>query len=323
MNSAIEVTTNDEIPAFFAASNETLFGILTRPALSECDQAVIVLSGGGSPTSLNRNRLSVRLCRRFAAEGFHAMRFDYRGIGESSGVLQRFRLHEPFSDDVVGATNWLKGHGLRSFFLLGSCFGARTALAATSSIPDVAGLILVCPPIRDFEMGERLSTRFARELSLWGYLRRGLRLRVIRQLSNPRARRTYARLLHAKWRAISSRWTTSLDQSRQTGDSWLSPSFVRYLEGLVQRHLPILIIYGTEDDFRDEFEEARSGRLGAILETAGPLAEVETVDGRVHGFVSIDAQSKVADIVSDWLRRRAVLPSPAGPAPDTFKGHPS
>src|SRR5207244_3045367 len=78
------------------------------------------------------------------------------------------------------------------------------ALAAAARNSRVQAVVLVASPIRDFQMGERTATRFAVQLSAWGYLRRAVRPRVIRGLFDGNKRSVYRRLATAKWKGMTS-----------------------------------------------------------------------------------------------------------------------
>ena len=94
MTGQVHAGAGEESPVFFKAANHQLFGILTEPTGDPLGTVVIPLSGGGTPLSTNRNRFSVRLCREVARLGFHALRFDYHGIGESEGQVAPFELRQ-------------------------------------------------------------------------------------------------------------------------------------------------------------------------------------------------------------------------------------
>jgi pimeloyl-ACP methyl ester carboxylesterase len=239
------------------------------------------------------------------------MRFDYHGTGESSGTAEAFRLHEPFAEDVTGAIEWIRGQGVERILLIGSCFGARTALAAAVSDDRLAGLILVSVPPRDFEMGERLTSRFSTELSVWQYLRRGLRARHLRGLFDSQRRAAYVRHARAKGRTLFGRFrraSGAIDRSRPD-PSRISPVFVEKVGSLVDRGVPILFIYGQDEDFYEEFGRATDAGLGTKLDGAGSLVALETLPGTVHGFTRLTVQDQVADLVTRWAGRLAGVES--------------
>jgi pimeloyl-ACP methyl ester carboxylesterase len=290
----IAATTIDELPVFFPARDGTLLGVLTGPRGPVRGVGVVVLSGGGTPLSTNVNRLSVRLCRQASESGFHAFRFDYHGVGESEGVSDRFDLAKPFVGDVEGALAFLRSRGIERFVLIGSCFGARTALGAAAIMPDIEGLVLISPPVRDFEMGDRIATRLATELSLWGYARKVLRWRNLRRFRRLEGRQLYSKLVRAKLRAIGRRDARSATADPRCG---VSRTFVQEFGEVVRKGTQILMIFGNEDDLWMEFERAH---IPEAMRHADALA-VKVLPGVVHGFTDLGCQEAVLDRIHRWL----------------------
>jgi uncharacterized protein len=292
------VSSRNERPIFFPSGENMLFGILTEPASDPRELAVVVLAGGGS-LSTEINAASVRFCRRIAAHGFHALRFDYHGVGESSGRVARFDLSSPFVADVEGAIAYLRTKGLERFLLVGSCFGARTALAAAPTINELAGLVLISPPIRDFEMGEREVTRLAAELSVGDFARRAVSAKGLSGLLKADRRRTYARLIREKLRIRRGR--SSKGAADRQARYAISPRFLDPLRDVMQRRLPVLFVYGAGDDLSGEFDRAAAtSPLGEVLRDGGTVAST-ILSGSVHGFSDSEVAKIVFDTVTEWI----------------------
>jgi pimeloyl-ACP methyl ester carboxylesterase len=293
-------TTKAEQPVFFAAAGQTLFGVFTRPIVDPLGVAVVVLPGGGTPFTVNRNRLSVRLCRRLSAAGFHVMRFDYHGGGESSGVLQSIRLDRPFVEDLRGAVQWIAHQGVARLVLMGSCFGARTALATAVKEPTVEAAILVSLPLHDVARGERSSTPADRIRGR--YLRHAFHSDVLRGLFERRRRRKYVRYFRAKWGAVWQRMRAVFTGTAHDAIEPVSPSVLRALESLVERRARLLLLYGEEDGFYREFLHQKQGSLAGMLRRGGSRLEVRTLPGRVHGFTRVSVQDEVLAAATAWLK---------------------
>lgn len=305
MTDTVETTAYD-VPAFFPAGHETLFGVFCRAAATKLDGTGVLISSGGltGTSTVGRNQMFVRLARRLASTGVHSLRFDYHGIGESTGVLDEFRLDadQPFVDDILGACHWMQGQGVERLVLLGKCFGSRMALSAAVSVGRLDGLVLIGVPVRDFGTGERAVTRLATELSVMDYVRRSLRPEVIRRLGDARHRKAYLRAATAKARVLTARLS---GRSRSSdGPLWISPNFVRPLEALVARAVPVQLVYGVEDEFYKDFQKAsQHDPLRAILERAGDSLTVTTTPGQVRGFVQADVQDTIVDAACEWIFR--------------------
>jgi pimeloyl-ACP methyl ester carboxylesterase len=291
----MSIDVSSEVATFFPSGPDQLFGVLTPPVGHSQGIALIVMAGGAS-LSFDVNRWPVRLCRRAAALGFHGFRFDYHGIGESAGTAERFDLASPFVADAHAAMDWLEGIGVHRFVLVGSCFGARTALSAAER-RGVAAVALVSPPVRDFEMGERSVTRLTNELSLATYVRRAFRPSVIRGLFHGKGK-SYRKIASAKLRKVS-RPRASRGNPGGPADE-VSRSFLGPLSALEHRKAPLLFIFGTEDDLFKEFDRAFPTRGGRGLREAQHVEVVE-LPGEVHGFKSLTVQDAVIDCVASWI----------------------
>lgn len=297
-----QASSREEVPAFFPAGEETLFGIFTRPTVDPLGVAAIALpGGGGTRLSTNRNRVWVRLCRRLAGLGYHSLRCDYHGAGESTGREESLRLDRPFIPDVEGAVRWVGEQGLSEFVLIGSCFGARTALSYAARVPGVRALVLISTPVRDYEEGEATVTRLAHEWSMWRYIRRSVGPRTLKGLFDRDRRRTYAKVARAKLRVLSA---TRRGRSARSGVAEVNANFLDPLSSVLEREVPVLFIHGEGDPIHREFDQERAGRLGQVLNRGSRLVDVWTVPDPVHGFTTVRAQDAVVDLTVDWLARQ-------------------
>src|ERR1700684_4238064 len=99
MNVAPVATTLDETPFFVRANGEDVMGVITEPTGPPRNVSAFILTGGAYVGATNRNRVSVRIARELAAQGYHAVRMDYHGTGDSTGDFDLYPLHRPWSYD--------------------------------------------------------------------------------------------------------------------------------------------------------------------------------------------------------------------------------
>lgn len=300
------------MPGYFQAGPETLFGLLTPAPDGAGDAGVLVVSGGLSGTStVGRNQLYVNIARIVASDGYHVGRFDYHGMGESTGVIDAFHLEADasFVEDVSAAATWLRDQGVRRMVVLGKCFGSRMALGAVDRIADLAGVVLIGPPVNDFGKGEKTVTRLATELSLTDYARRLLQPKVLERLADPRHRATYIRAGKAKARvlAVAARRRLGLGdlgapQAPPAQGPVVSAKFMRPLRQLLERGVRLQFVYGIDDDFYADFKKAQQGPLGELLTRHASLVEIVEIPGLVRGFVETEAQDAIIEAVRRWLK---------------------
>ncbi len=82
--------------------------------------------------------------RAFQARGWTTLRFNFRGVGESSGGYGE-GLAE--AQDVGAALNYLKTRGPGPYLVVGYSFGAYAAAQALIAGLDADGAIFISPPV--------------------------------------------------------------------------------------------------------------------------------------------------------------------------------
>lgn len=295
-------TTRDEQPVFFPAGGDMLFGIHTRPTGEDRRVGIVLVQGGDTVNvSMHRNALAVRLSRELAAEGYHTLRFDYHGLGESTGQITRLHLHHPFTDDVEGAAAYLRGQGLDDLVLVGACFGSRTALSAAPAVEGVRAVLMATPPSAGYDRTEAQGERMARSRSLGDYFKSALKPQTIKDMVADRQLRSHYFKLGRKKLAQVARRAVGKVQRRDELD-WVSPMLLDPLDTMVERGVPVLVVYGTDDPLLGEFKRAMAGRLGAIMDrSAGGVTLHESTPGVMHGFPSVPVQEAFAGLMKSWI----------------------
>lgn len=133
----------------FDCQDETLVGVLATPEARPVAPVALLIVVGGPQYRVGAHRQFVALARQSAAAGFAAMRFDCRGMGDSTGHHPGF---EDLDDDISAAIDSLQQHqpGVRQVLLWGLCDGASAAALylARRADPRVAGLALLNPWVR-------------------------------------------------------------------------------------------------------------------------------------------------------------------------------
>lgn len=131
----------------FACAGETLVGVLTRPQIASGFGVVIII--GGPQYRAGSHRQFVLLARSLADAGHTVLRFDCRGMGDSSGALRDFLA---INEDIGAAIDALQraAPSLRRMALLGLCDAASAALLYWHKTRDVRveRMILLNPWVR-------------------------------------------------------------------------------------------------------------------------------------------------------------------------------
>lgn len=134
-----------EQPLLFECEGAQLLGILAQGARAhDCGVLIIV---GGPQYRVGSHRQFVLLARRLAAAGYTSLRFDYRGMGDSDGGKRDFLEVEKDLAAAVQAFREAAPH-VQRIVLLGLCDAASAALMYGTTLPGVAGLVLLNPWVR-------------------------------------------------------------------------------------------------------------------------------------------------------------------------------
>jgi len=140
-----------EQPVVFHSSEETLYGLLHSPEGNALDTGVVILTGGPQ-YRVGSHRQFVELARGLANKGISAFRFDFTGMGDSTGIFPGF---EHLNDDIQQAINAFVEirPEIKKIILWGLCDGASAACFYAPQDERVIGLCLANPWVRT-EQGE-------------------------------------------------------------------------------------------------------------------------------------------------------------------------
>ncbi|MBC7405838.1 MAG: hydrolase 1, exosortase A system-associated [Cytophaga sp.] len=129
----------------FPCKNAALLGIVSMPQQARARGILFVV--GGPQYRAGSHRQFTLLARQFASNGIPAMRFDYRGMGDSEGEARDFNA---IDDDIRSAIDSFFQHvpGMTEVVLWGLCDAASAALFYAHQDSRITGLVLLNPWIR-------------------------------------------------------------------------------------------------------------------------------------------------------------------------------
>lgn len=230
----------------FGCEGEALVGLLHHPAADAPAQAAqtgVVVIVGGPQYRAGSHRQFVHLARALAAAGHPVLRFDVRGMGDSTGALRNF---EHITPDVGAAIDALvqRAPAVQRVVLWGLCDGASAALLYLHDRQDerVQGLCLLNPWVRSDVTQARTQlkhyyTRRLREREFW-----------VKLLTGRVAKRALSHLVG------------SLRAARGRGAAQPSTSFQScMLKGWLTFGGEILVLLSGNDYTAREFEEFVKG----------------------------------------------------------------
>lgn len=121
-----------------------LLGVLAHPGGRAVRPLAVVIVVGGPQTRVGSHRQFVLLARALAQAGYPCLRFDYAGMGDSSGPKPNFEAAGP---DIRSACDAVLAAepGCRAIALWGLCDGATAAVFHAAGDARVAAVIAVNP----------------------------------------------------------------------------------------------------------------------------------------------------------------------------------
>lgn len=284
----------------FDCEGEQLFGILHRPA--EPRKRAVLIVVGGPQTRVGSHRQFVLLARTLAESGYACLRFDYRGMGDSSGEMRGF---EEVDNDIGSALEALSGAvpDAEDLVIWGLCDAASAALFHAPKEPRLSGLVLLNPWVRS-EQG--LARSYLKHYYLQRLISRAMWGKVLRGEFDYRASLTsfFSMLRKAAARGTGGGGQAPADQAQ-------SPQALPELEPLADRMAAGLSAFGgatmfilsgrdlTAGEFKQAVKDSRRWRslLRRSKTTVHHFPEAD------HTFASRRARDQVARWTLDWLEK--------------------
>lgn len=156
----------------FENAGQTLYGFLHAPEGAGPHPAVALLHGFGG-NHMEPRAIFTRTARRLASSGIAALRFDFRGSGDSEGEFRDASIESEVSDARAGLRFLAEQSEVDAdrLGLVGLSLGGMIAACTAGDSPEVRALVLWSPVAH---LGELFATEAteerARELLGEGYV---------------------------------------------------------------------------------------------------------------------------------------------------------
>lgn len=153
---------------FFHSDSSRLFGLHHQPRTTT-DYACGVVICAPIGHEYLRTHWALRLiANQLARKGCHVLRFDYRGLGDSSGDPQDVMSLGEWSADIESGVDYLKARSnIDSVMLLGLRTGAALAAEVASRRSDVHSIVAWEPVISGAEYLKGLRDMHQTMIDFW------------------------------------------------------------------------------------------------------------------------------------------------------------
>lgn len=277
-------------PLTFACENERLVGIVSRPQQPRARGVLIVV--GGPQYRVGSHRQFALLAAHLAGQGTPVMRFDSRGMGDSSGDRRDF---EHVTHDLRAAVDAFFDavKEVRDIVIWGLCDAASAALFYAHQDRRVSGVALLNPWVRTAE----------------GEAKAYLQHYYLQRLLSPAP---WVKLLRGEFdlRESAKSLATNLRKAREASLA-IQPSNPqartrslpeRMADGLARFDGKILMILSGNDLTALEFKDAvrNSKRWRDLLDS--PRVTWRELPKANHTFSTRDWRDQAAVWTADWVR---------------------
>jgi uncharacterized protein len=276
----------------FPCAGEQLLGIAAAPERPQKTGVLIVV--GGPQYRVGSHRQFLLISRALAEAGYPTMRFDFRGMGDSTGELRDF---EGVNEDVGAAIDAFQAHcpQLERIVLWGLCDAATACLLYWDLTRDarIGGQVLLNPWVRSdatlarthikHYYGQRLL-----QAEFWHKLLRG-KLGIRRAMQG-----------------LATSWLRARKPSSDASADATLPFQTRMMRALEGFPKPTLLILSSDDYTAKEFLEACQADAQATRALAATQLKRVDVPGADHTFSSRDLRQAVEAATLAWLKQSAV-----------------
>jgi exosortase A-associated hydrolase 1 len=287
---------NLEVAMTFACVGEQLVGVLTRPARDASHSSArigVLILVGGPQYRAGSHRQFTQLARALARAGYPSLRFDVRGMGDSSGPLQTF---EHLSNDIAAALDAAQKQlpQVERWVLWGLCDGASAALMYMDDSADrrVHALCLANPWIRSIESLARTHVRhyYGRRLMQADFWRKlavgGVGHRALLELGST---------LHALW--------SNRRRGRACGALGQRHFRQRMVDGLSGFDGPVLLLLSEDDFTAKEFIDQASANADWQRTLMRPTVQRIALPRADHTFSDRASEQQMHEALLNWLDR--------------------
>lgn len=286
-----------ECPIAFACIDTELSAVMHSGAADAAVGVVIVVAGGPQYRA-GAHRQFVLLARMFAGHGYPVLRFDLRGMGDSSGSYVGYHHSRP---DIRAAIDELQrlAPSVQRVMLFGECESASGILFYAHQDSRIHKVALANPWVRTDEgRAEVMLKHYYRDRLLsrqfWGDMVRG-------RLQLRRAAKGFVNLL-----SKVAKGRKTLRAKAQIGaddDLQHLPLVAKVAEGLRRFKGEALLLMSGRDYIAREFDEVtKSSQAWAGL-LHSPRVQRADIEGADHTFSRALWKQQAHEALLHWLDR--------------------
>lgn len=252
-------------PVTFENEGQMMIGVVHRPDEDRSERRKgrpgVVIFHGFTGTKVEPHRIFVKMAERLAAMGIVALRFDFRGSGDSEGNFEDMTFGGEVSDALVALDYMLENEGVdpERLGVLGLSMGGAVAACVTGRSGKVRSTALWAA-VADMNLLRHIAAGITRELGDIEYYDRAGNL-------------------------VGRAFIEGLD------------GFEPYTE-VADGKTPVLVLHGDQDP---TVPVEHAYKFQASLSKAGNPHKLHIVQGADHTFNSHPWETEVLDVTARWF----------------------
>lgn len=302
--------------SFRNQNGQLLHGILHEPDHSVARGVCVLLLSPGIKGRVGPHRLYLKIAERLVPLGFHVLRFDYYGLGDSEGELSERVLADMYNSiqagryigDTISAMDWMQSTlGIRRFVGSGLCGGSISALATAevdSRIECLLGVGLPTVLEGGPENWARILTRHQAESLRSRYLRKLLDPKSLWRFISGRSNYNAISVIFRRW-FIERRVAPAAKVETPASEvDHTNPRFASAFMEMLESSRPMMLLFSGADRLRYQFGENFESHHEARLRHVKHLYEVHVVPNANHVFSEPTWVGELLEVAERWLIAR-------------------
>jgi len=290
-----------------------LHGLLHEPEAVQARGVCVLLLSPGIKGRVGPHRLYLKLSVRLVQLGFHVLRFDYHGLGDSEGELSESMLADMYNSiqagryvgDTVAAMDWMQATtGVSRFVGSGLCGGSISALATAEVDPRIECLL-----------GIGLPTVLEGGPANWSRVITNHQLAAVSEtyfskITDPTS---WLRLISGKssyrviWRVVRNRLlgnklpTEAPAASPKAEVDNTNPRFASAFMSMLRSGRTLLLFFSGADRLHAQFAENFESHHAERLEELRHLYDVHVIPNANHVLSDPTWIDELASVAEAWL----------------------
>lgn len=294
-DAALDLAALREVPVAFRCGDAEMAGIVHRGAAGARLGVVIVVAGGPQYRA-GAHRQFVSLARLLAANGYPVLRFDLRGMGDSTGQHLGYHQSRP---DIRSAIDELmrREPSLQQVALFGECESASGILFYASQDERVRQIALANPWVRTTEgQAEVILKHYYRDRLLsrdfWKHVLSG-------GFNLGDSLRSLVEVLRGYWRGRQAKRVNADASALADFDQLPLPA--KTAEGLRRYAGPVLVLMSGRDYIAREFDEVTRSHAAWQGLMDSPRVRRKDIAGADHTFSRPEDKALAQGTLLEWL----------------------